>query len=210
MPPLSVPISTGPVSAGPPVVSLWRTRAAAAIVPAAIFVAWMATVLWLASRHQMWRDEVRALSLAIDPPTLADMFAAIHGEGHPALWYLILRSGHALTGSVLVLPVAALLASAAGMAFLLARAPFEPLVKLLIAGSCFAIVEYPVVARNYGISLLPMFAFAALYDARRTRGVALGLILFVLANTNIHSAVAVVALVGMWGLETIGENGLAW
>lgn len=179
-------------------------------IPAAIFVAWLALTLTLVLRHEMWRDEVRALSFAIDPPTLVDMVMGLRGEGHPTLWYLILRAGYALTGSMLVLPVAAFLAAAAAMAFFLWRAPFQWPIKALVAASGFATVEFTVMARNYGISMLPIFVFAAYYDAWRSRGVRLGLLLVVLANTNVHSAVVVGALLLMWLVDTVSENGLRW
>lgn len=175
--------------------------------PLAILLGWTALVLLMAAGHEMWRDEVRALSLAIDPPTLTAMLEGLRGEGHPALWYLILRASHQLTGSVLVLPVCAFLAAAAGMAFLILRSPFHPGIKILLACSAFLAVEYPVLARNYGISLLPMFVFAAYYDRWRERGVGLGITLFLLTNTNVHSAIVAIALLGMWLVEVLRENG---
>ena len=40
----------------------------------------------LAMRHEMWRDEVRALSVATRASSWAQMFADLHTEGHPAVW----------------------------------------------------------------------------------------------------------------------------
>ena len=42
--------------------------------------------------HEPWRDELQALMLAQHSTSLADLFANLHYEGHPALWYLILRA----------------------------------------------------------------------------------------------------------------------
>lgn len=177
------------------------------LAPAAIFCLWAMLAILMVTRHEMWRDEVRALSLAIDPPSVWAMLSGLRGEGHPALWYLILRGGYALTGSVLVLPAAAFSAAAVGVAFLLWRSPFSPAFKLLLAAAAFLAVEYTVVARNYGISLLPIFVFAAFYDRWRRRGIGLGLTLAILANTSVHAALMAAALLGMWLVETLTENG---
>src|SRR5262245_39985335 len=61
-----------------------------------VFLLWLGTALFLASRHVVWRDEVRAWTLATTGETVADMLRAVHGEGHPALWYLMLRGFHAV------------------------------------------------------------------------------------------------------------------
>jgi hypothetical protein len=70
-----------------------------------------------------------------------------------------------------------------------------PLVAL-VALSNFAVWEYSVMARNYGITMLVLFAFAAGYERWRHRGWVVGLWLLLLANTNVHS----VLLAGALGL----------
>ena len=58
----------------------------------AIFAVWAAVVAFAELHHDFWLDEVRALSLALDADSLLSVPAAIHGEGHPALCYLLLRA----------------------------------------------------------------------------------------------------------------------
>ena len=174
------------------------------------FVCWSALVLQLAVHHAVWRDEVRALSLAIDPATLSDMVAGLRGEGHPILWYLLLRTSYFVFVSLFVLPAVSFFAAAAAIAFLFLRAPFPLIVRLLIACSAFVVIEYAVVSRNYGIAMLPMFVFADRYDAWRRKGIGLGVLLFLLANTSVHAALAVIMFCGVWLVETLRENGLVW
>src|SRR5437868_3283871 len=61
---------------------------------AALFAAWLGLIAWLCFNHVFWRDEIRALSLALSGNGVVEMLRNVHGEGHPALWYLILRGGH--------------------------------------------------------------------------------------------------------------------
>jgi len=153
-----------------------------------LFVLWLALVSWFLSRHVLWRDEVRAFSLALSGSNLDEMFHAVHGEGHPLLWYLILRAGHDIFPYREVLPAAGLLIAIAAMAVLTWSAPFRTIVFALILFSFYGAFEYAVIARNYGISMLVMFALAALYGRVRNN-LWFGFIILILCNTNVPSCI---------------------
>jgi len=57
---------------------------------AIFFGIYLAVVVAGAYQHEMWRDEVRALSLAIESHSLPDLFAHLKNEGHPGLWHVLL------------------------------------------------------------------------------------------------------------------------
>ena len=176
----------------------------------AAFAAWLAAVVWLSFNHAFWRDEVRAFSLAVGGETLAAMFRDLHGEGHPALWYLLLRAAHAVLRDPVALPLVSIAVASAAMLLLLLRSPFSPpLLAALIVGK-FALFEYAVMARNYGISMALLFALAVLYPRHRRRGPVIGILLFLLANTNVHSALLVAAFLLFHLVETLQEHGLRW
>ncbi|MFD2578189.1 hypothetical protein ACFSTD_05315 [Novosphingobium colocasiae] len=161
---------------------------------------WVVLVGYLSIHHVFWRDEVRALSFAIQGDDLAQMFAKVRGDGHPLVWFLILRAGHAVIGSA-ILPVAAHAIAFASVVLLLWRSPFSlPTLALMVVSHVIA-WEYAVMARNYGISMLLMFAFAALYPQWRARGLWLCVPLALLANTNAHSAALAWLLYGAWMLD---------
>ncbi|WP_327754442.1 hypothetical protein VVT58_10225 [Sphingobium sp. SJ10-10] len=158
---------------------------------------WFVIVAWLTLNHVPWRDEVRSLSFANHGETLADMIQGVRGDGHPLLWYLLLRGGHGLIGS-LALPVIAFLVALAAVAVLIWRSPFTPVIKTMIVLSHFALWDYAVMARNYGISMLLMFVFAAGYSRWRDRGYWLMIPLVLLANTNVHSTLLSWLLLAVW------------
>src|SRR5690349_362816 len=116
------------------------------------------------------------------------MFHSVHGEGHPLLWYLILRGAHAVFPYREVLPVAGAVIGIAAMAVMTFLAPFRTIIIALILFSFWGAFEYVVVARNYGISALVMFALAALYP-RVKNSLWLGVILLILCNTNVPSCI---------------------
>jgi hypothetical protein len=188
----------GPLSAG--------ERAGRAL----LYAAWFALVLILVLRHVVWRDEVRALTIALAGDSVPAMLRILHGEGHPALWYLMLRGAHDLVPVKQVLPAVGFAVAAVAMAILVFRSPFRPALLALVLFGGFGLYEYAVVARNYGISMLVLFALAALYPRWRDRGIAVGLVLALLCNTNVPSALLAACFLLFWLIELIGEEGFAW
>ncbi|MGH7593267.1 MAG: hypothetical protein ACRELE_05385, partial [Gemmatimonadales bacterium] len=123
--------------------------------------------------------------------------------GHPALWYLLLRAGYAITGSPLVLPVLSI-AIAAGAVYLLLRySPFSWLQKILIVLGVFPLFEYSVMVRNYGLGMLLLVVLAMTHAHRSRRPLMWGMLLALLANTSPHAAIIAVALLAGWSWEVI-------
>jgi hypothetical protein len=166
-----------------------------------LFAIWLAVVSYFSWNHLVWRDEVKALSLAEQGDNVFAMLKGIQGESHPAVWYLLLRAGHALFPHPEVLLIVAVTVAASAMLILLLRAPFSLPFLALILVTRFSIFEYSVMARNYGISMLCMFLFAACYKHYRDRGYVLGAILFLLANCNAHGAMLSGGLLVFWAFD---------
>ncbi|MET0362789.1 MAG: hypothetical protein ABW048_13665, partial [Sphingobium sp.] len=165
------------------------------IMRVALLVLWFVLVLFMASHHVMWRDEVRAFSLALEGGGIGDMLAGLRGEGHPALWYLLLRAAHDVIPFRQVLPGMAMLIAGGAMTLLVLRAPFRLPVIALVMTSAFALYEYTVVARNYGVAMLLLFLFATLYRRARDGTIVLPLLLFLLCNSNVHG---ILLAGGLW------------
>jgi hypothetical protein len=89
------------------------------LIALVMFTSWLGMVLFLAWNHVVWRDEVRALSLALQGENVFAMLKGIHGEGHPAVWYLLLRIAHALVARPEVLQLVALIVASAAVVLLL-------------------------------------------------------------------------------------------
>lgn len=164
-------------------------------VSLSVFIALTVT---LATRHEMWRDEVRAFSVAIRAPTWSSMLSSLHQEGHPALWYAVLRIGYALTHSNLVLPVTALIVSAVVAYTILRFAPFPFWLRLLAVFGAFLGYELTVVARNYGIGVLFLLLACVAFPSRTGRPWILSTSLALMANTSVHAALAALVIIFVW------------
>jgi hypothetical protein len=175
-----------------------------------LFGLWLAAAGALGCRHVIWRDEARALSIAIQGEDWIAMLRGLHGDGHPALWYLLLRAVHGITGRPEALPLLALAVAAAAAWLIVWRSPFpRPLIGLILA-SHFFIYDFSVMARNYGIGMLILFALAIAYPRCRGRGVVLGALLFLLANCNVIATILAAAFLLFWFVEILEETGPRW
>jgi hypothetical protein len=183
-----------------------RKNRATLITSLVILGVWLAAVILLSSTHEFWRDEVRALSLAQAANSPFHLAELTRYDGHPLLWYLLLYFGQILVDTPLVLPVASITIAFAAVTVLLFYAPFPLWFKTLYIYSSFPFFEYAVKARNYGISMLLLFIFAALYPKRAKHPYLLAFILALLANSNVHSAILVCILAAVWVWQTLVEH----
>lgn len=170
--------------------------------------AWLGIVLLMTVQHVYWRDEVRALSLALTGDGVTGMWQALQGEGHPALWYLLLRAAHAVLPAPQVLAAVSVSVALGALLLLALRSPFAlPTIALFVFGYA-ALYEYSVMARNYGISMLLTFALAAAYRHWRNHGIVLGLLMFALVNCNAHSVLLVGGFLLFWMLDLWRDRSL--
>jgi hypothetical protein len=102
-----------------------------------------------------------------------------------------------------VLKVCAIaIAIAAAWLFLL-KAPFLRWQKALFLVGVFPLYEYSVMTRNYGITMLLLFWFALLYPERFRRPIQMGVVVFLLAQTNAYGLVTGLCLFGANVLELV-------
>ncbi|MGQ0645456.1 MAG: hypothetical protein ACT4O3_08190 [Elusimicrobiota bacterium] len=165
-----------------------------------VLLVWVAVVAAASAGYEIYRDEMHVLSVALEPRWLWQMPWAVRNEGHPALWYMVLRAVHGLVGSPVALKAASVAAAAAGAAVFLRTAPFPVWQRALFLFGVLPVFEYSVVPREYGAGFFLVFLFCALYS-RGARPLGLGLTLFVLANVNLQYAMAASALLGLWVWE---------
>ena len=170
-----------------------------------MFVVYVVVIVVTARHHEMFRDEVRALSIAREGDSFLAMVRNLH-EGHPVLWYLLLRAAYNVFGSPLVLPVLSGIIAAAAVALMLRYSPLAPGQKALLSFGVFFIYEYSVMSRNYGLGVLILFIMAATYSWRFAHPIRWGLLLALLANTSLHAAVLMLALLAAWMWESVSSR----
>ena len=181
---------------GVPVIPRKRTTIEGWLVSAMLLL-WLTAVAVLSANHVPWRDEVRALSLAVNATSPQGLLRNLQGEGHPVLWYVLLNFAYHIYSSPIVLKLVSVIVAFLANVIFLFRAPFPVWFRALFMFCGLPSFEYSVVARNYGISMLLLFVFAWCYTSKRRNLVLLGLIFFLLANTNVASVGFVVLLLAI-------------
>jgi hypothetical protein len=167
--------------------------------------AWIAAVTFvfalqivLVALHRPWLDELQALQLAVQSPGLSSLLANLRYEGHPPLWYLILRGLAALFDDpVRALPAAALVMAIAVQALILFVAPFSRAERLMIALSEFVLFEFLTVSRSLTLGVAVMIMVAATWRQRRCVWVLIAL----LPLTDFLFGVVSLLLVGLRARE---------
>jgi hypothetical protein len=135
--------------------------------------------------HEPWADEAQAWLIARDlgiPGILHQMGY----EGSPPLWHLLLWVLTRLQIPYAALGVVSLGLMAAAMYVWLRWSPLPTPVRLLIPFTFYYQYQYSVVTRSYALSTLLAFAAVALWRAKPTRILYFGLVLALLAQTNMH------------------------
>lgn len=116
--------------------------------------------------HEIWRDEWQAILLARGL-SFAGLVGQLKYEGHPLLWYLIIKGLYSIYPSHLSVQIFHWLVSVLISWLILFRFRLPPLYALLIIFGYFFIYEYTVIARNYNLVVLFSLLFINTLKERR-------------------------------------------
>jgi hypothetical protein len=137
--------------------------------------------------------------LAKHSADLASFHSSLQYEGHPWLWH------HLLYGlTTLGLPAVSMqllhgVIACATAGLVVFASPFAKWQRWMLVLGYFFFFEYAVISRNYGIGALLMVLATMLLCRERVRWVLLGIVLGLLANTNLFATIVAVAwTAAMW------------
>jgi hypothetical protein len=163
-----------------------------------VLLLWLLIVTVTSAKHEPWRDEVRALSIALEPNWFWELPTAVKNEGHPILWYLILRLGFSVLHTPVILKVTSICIAFGAAVVFFRYAPFPVWQKTLFLWGVLPLYYYSVMARSYCLSMFLFFLFCSFYKRRQETPLLLACVLFALANTNVHSCILVGVLSILW------------
>lgn len=125
--------------------------------------------------HRTWLDEYQALQIALQSPDLRSLFSNLRYEGHPPLWYLLLRAASAVVAPRYVLHAVQLpIAWALGF-LILFRLPLSRLERLLFATNFYILIDDVTIARSLGLGVV-LFMAAVLFRKHRAAWIAVALL----------------------------------
>lgn len=140
-------------------------------VPPAVFWVAVACVVGLQisliASHDYFVDEWQALQIAVQSPDMAALLANLRYEGHPPLWYVLLRILAGLAGPAHALMAASLICALGTIVLITAFAPVSRWLRLALIVSEPLLFEFGTVSRGYSLGVTLVFAAMALWNKRR-------------------------------------------
>lgn len=170
-----------------------------------IFTLLFIVVSFVALYHEPFRDEVQAWNIARDL-SVFDIFFQMRSEGHPCIWHLILKPFtmiglpvYSMTWvSVVIMMVTAWL--------ILFKSPFCKFVRAALVFSSPFLYFYSIVSRSYCLIALCITLLCLVYNKRREKPLAYGLLLFFLFNTHVIMAGMASILLFFFIVETLAKS----
>lgn len=150
--------------------------------------------------HEPWADEAQAWQLAGHTSFLHLFTTNLRYEGHPALWYLLLKSLQHCGVTYVGMHWFSGLIATISAALLIFRAPFPRIARLTLPFTFFLAYQYSVVARSY--VLIPLLLFLAAMAWKQSNALKPALWLGLLANVELHATTVSVGLALIYYLQT--------
>ncbi|MFT5129781.1 MAG: hypothetical protein ACI8W8_003410 [Rhodothermales bacterium] len=118
--------------------------------------------------HEMWRDEMRVWLTATKSADLSLLFDELIYDGHPGLWYLLVRALSPISQNPEIVKVLHF-AVAATTACLILKSECPIWQKCLLPLGYFFVYEYGVISRNYSLGICLLIGAAVLHSRGRYR-----------------------------------------
>ncbi len=172
------------------------------------WMVWLPTTLLvilflvLIPRHEPWFDEAQAWLLARDSSHLDLLLNRLRYEGHPFLWYFVLKFFVGLGFGYSALNWISAGLAVGGAIWFLKEAPLPRLFRVLFPFSYFLFFQYGVVARSYSLFPLLFFGVCHYYPTRQQRPWPYTICLMLIAQVSVHGAI----VAGCWWLLFLFEN----
>ncbi len=144
-----------------------------------------ALLLWhFVEHHEMWRDEYHSLQIARSSKTFWQLFNNVRFEGHPILWYALLKF-LPLKYDLIGIQILNYILLELAVFVLIFRSPFNLFIVILTVFSYLFLYEYGVFARNYAVGLLFLFLFLSYLDDIKNHKILLVLFACLAISSNI-------------------------
>lgn len=170
-----------------------------------IFLLYIILVLFGVFHHEPWRDEAHGWMTAREN-SIQTLLEETKYIGVQPLWYLVLlpwvKVGLSYTWMSIV--HAAIAIAASGMLLFFARIPL--ITKILFIFSYYMAYEYAIVARNYVLTAVLLFAIATIYSQRFKRPLLYSIPVFLLFHVNSLSLGIAGGLVLIYFIELLREK----
>ncbi len=153
-----------------------------------------------ALRHEMWFDEAEAWVISRDN-SFGSLGNVLKAEGHPFLWYLILKILTSAGFSADFVPVISWLFTVLTVMIILFKSPFRKIINYLVVFSSGFIYFNSVISRVYCLIPLFLVMIADVFPKRKKHPVYYGVLIAMLTNTHI----CICGIVAVLGINMLAD-----
>lgn len=150
----------------------------------AVTIAYFVINLFLIFRHEAWRDESQAWTMARNL-SLPELFRTLPSEGHPCLWFVFIMPFAKLGLSFYGFSLISLGVMTIAAYLLLKYGPFSVAVKIAVLFSSIFLYYNPVVSRIYSLIALIVILLALLYKDRTNKPILYGILVNLLFQSHV-------------------------
>ena len=151
-----------------------------------IFIAYLVLCFFVGSFHEQWADEAQAWLLARDCSVGDLIFNELKYDGHPFLWYLILKVVQIFHFPFDKLNILSLFFSSIGVYILLFKTKLPMFFKTTIPFCYWIFYQYSVIARNHSLIFPLLMLIAMIYPQKETKTIKYSILLILLASVSMH------------------------
>ncbi len=153
--------------------------------------------------HEPWFDEAQSWLLARDAGVSDLCGHYLRYEGHPPLWYLLLKIPASLGFPYRSMNVIAAAITLGGVALLLLNRRIPFLIRAVLPFTYFVAYQYSIVARSYVLLFPILLGILSIYGRRRERLWLFVILLALLCQTSLYGMSIAFGLVLVYGIELI-------
>jgi hypothetical protein len=151
----------------------------------ALLIVYAVSLVFGLIHHELWGDELHSWNIATNSESLLKLIQNSHYEGHPPVWYLILRLVGSVYHNPISMQVAQFVVCVASAYLLVFRLSLPIWVSALLLCGYYFSFEYAVLSRNYGIAVLLALVICDLRQ-QTVRSKLLYYLLLLVALSNTH------------------------
>ncbi len=147
----------------------------------------MGLTFFLCQYHEPWYDESQAWLIARDN-SIVELFTGIlHYEGHPALWYLIIKLFQFLGLEYSSFYIIPWLFSSIGVCLFVFKSKYPWFIKILFTFSYFIFYQFTVISRSYCLILILFMLLNLYWEKRREKPFTNVLVLTLFISTSLYT-----------------------
>ena len=156
------------------------------IINIIIIIIFIVLSIIISNKHEHWADEATAWLISNDLSIL-DMFKYMNYDGHPILFFVIVKLFCTLGLKYNNFNIISILFSTLGITILLNKSNFKWYIKILLPFTYFIFYQYTIITRGYCLILLLLSLIASIYEKRIEKCYIYTILLILLTNLEAYT-----------------------